>query len=420
MLPFLLPFSILQGGGSFALHDGDRVLFYGDSITDNQFYPQFVENYIVTRFPNMRVTFANYGWSGDKVSGGGGGDIEKRLDRDVFPFHPSVVTIMLGMNDGLYRPWDDNTAKTFESGYEHILDELRSHGNPRVTLIKPSPYDDVTQPSSGYNGVMQRFGDFLGSLAPKVGAEIADFNAPICDLLSRAKDSDPDGAKKLIPDRVHPNPSVHMVLGDALLKAWNAPSLVSATQIDAGTATAATDNVTVRGLKATPNGLTWRELEGALPLYFDHNFPGAALVLKSSTVFEDVDQEPLKVTGLPSGNYKLTIDGQDMGQFSADQLGNGLNLAELNSPMMKQAQLVAVWTGRRQFIRQTAWRNIVVATDGLGLGQRDQAMRALDRLEADIVDHQRQAAKPDWHTYTLEKAEAAQSVRARPAVSRVS
>src|SRR5579862_2107484 len=136
MISFLLPAAMLQS--NFALHDGDRVLFYGDSITDNQFYPQFVETYVVSRFPNMKVSFMNYGWSGDKVSGGGGGDIARRLDRDVFPFHPTVVTIMLGMNDGLYRAWDDNTARTFETGYEHILGELKSHGNPRVTIIEPS------------------------------------------------------------------------------------------------------------------------------------------------------------------------------------------------------------------------------------------------------------------------------------------
>src|SRR5215218_573602 len=97
MIPFLLPVALLQGTGGFALHDGDRVLFYGDSITDNQFYPQYVETYVVTRFPNMRVTFLNYGWSGDKVGGGGGGDISTRLRRDVFPHKPTVVTIFLGM-----------------------------------------------------------------------------------------------------------------------------------------------------------------------------------------------------------------------------------------------------------------------------------------------------------------------------------
>lgn len=403
MISFLLPLAAFQSGG-FALHDGDRVLFYGDSITDNQYYPQFVENYVVTRFPNMKVTFMNYGWSGDKVTGGGGGDIEKRLDRDVFPFRPTVVTIMLGMNDGLYRPWDDATARTFETGFEHILSELRAKGNPRITLIKPSPYDDITVAPSmpgGYNGVLQRFGDYLSGLAPKVGATVVDFNAPMVDLLTKAKDTDPDNARKLIPDRIHPTWPAHIVMGDALLRGWNAPSVVSATQIDASNGGAVSDNANVKDLKTRPGGVAWRELEGALPVYFDRNNSAVTLVLQSTHVFDDLDQEPLKITSLASGSFTLTIDNEAIGKFTSEQLSAGINLAELNTPMMKQAATVANWTARRQFIRQTNWRSILVATDGLGLSQRDQAIRALERLESDIVDHQRQAAKPVWHTFSV-------------------
>lgn len=408
MIPLLLPLAILSGQGGFALHDGDRVLFYGDSITDNQFYPQYVENYVVTRFPNLRVNFLNYGWSGDKVGGGGGGDITKRLERDVLPFRPTVVTIMLGMNDGGYRAFDDGLYKTFTSGYEHILSELKAHGDPRIVLIKPSPYDDITLPPNvtggGYNAVLQRYADYLGEMAPRIGAITADFNSPEVDLLTKAKATDPDNARKLIPDRIHPNSAAHIVMGNALLKAWNAPSLVSATQIDAASGITTTDNSTVRDVKSKPDGLSWREIEGSLPVYFDRNNILVGLVLKSSTAFEDVDQEPLKVTGLASGSYKLSIDGTEVGQFTAEQLGAGINLAELNTPMMKQSAGVATWTARRQFIRQTMWRNIVVSTDGLGLNQRDQAVRGLERLEADIVDHQRQAAKPVWHNFTLDRA----------------
>jgi hypothetical protein len=35
----------------FYLHDGDRVVFYGDSITDQRLYTTFIETYVVTRFP---------------------------------------------------------------------------------------------------------------------------------------------------------------------------------------------------------------------------------------------------------------------------------------------------------------------------------------------------------------------------------
>ena len=45
----------------FALKDGDRVVFYGDSITQDGRYGNLVENYVATRFPEWNVTFANAG-----------------------------------------------------------------------------------------------------------------------------------------------------------------------------------------------------------------------------------------------------------------------------------------------------------------------------------------------------------------------
>src|SRR6202790_1451097 len=90
----------------FYLKDGDRVVFYGDSITDQRLYTTFTESYALTRFPQMKIDFVHSGWGGDRVTGGGGGPIDVRLQRDVLPYKPTVLTIMLGMNDGRYRPFD--------------------------------------------------------------------------------------------------------------------------------------------------------------------------------------------------------------------------------------------------------------------------------------------------------------------------
>ncbi len=105
------------------LKEGDRVVFYGDSITAQRLYTTFAETYVVTRFPHMRVEFIDSGWGGDKVTGGGGGAIGVRLPRTFTPHKPTVVTIMLGMNDGGYRPFDDSAFKKFSEGYTNIVDD---------------------------------------------------------------------------------------------------------------------------------------------------------------------------------------------------------------------------------------------------------------------------------------------------------
>src|SRR6266513_559897 len=116
------PLAVAQEKSDFQLKDGDRVVFYGDSITDQRLYTTFAETYVVTRFPKLNVSFVHSGWGGDRVTGGGGGPIDLRLRRDVFAYKPTVMTIMLGMNDGSYRAFDEKIFDTYAKGYQHILD----------------------------------------------------------------------------------------------------------------------------------------------------------------------------------------------------------------------------------------------------------------------------------------------------------
>src|ERR1043166_2646144 len=110
--------SIQARAEGFALKDGDRVVFYGDSITDQRLYTTFVETYAVTRFPKMKLHFFHSGVGGDRVSGGWGGPIDTRLERDVFAYHPTVMTIMLGMNDASYTNFIEKVYDQYAKGYE--------------------------------------------------------------------------------------------------------------------------------------------------------------------------------------------------------------------------------------------------------------------------------------------------------------
>jgi lysophospholipase L1-like esterase len=149
---YAAPLDIALGGSlkaqqpEFRLHDGNRVFFYGDSVTDQRNYTQQTELFVLTRYPKMHVRFSNSGWGEDRVSGGG---IDLRLQRDVTAYKPTVVTIMLGMNDGGYRPATEAYDKTFFDGYRHICDVLKQNDpQARTTTIESSPYDDVTRPTT--------------------------------------------------------------------------------------------------------------------------------------------------------------------------------------------------------------------------------------------------------------------------------
>src|SRR5207249_1257981 len=102
--------------------------------------------------------------AGCVLVGGWGGPIDTRLERDVFAYHPSVMTIMLGMNDASYTNFVQKTYDQYTTGYEHIVASVKQHfPNIRLTLIQPSPYDDVTRPpffEGGYNQLLVRYGEF--------------------------------------------------------------------------------------------------------------------------------------------------------------------------------------------------------------------------------------------------------------------
>jgi len=390
----------------FSLKEGDRLVFYGDSITDQRLYTTFVETYVVTRFPRLKVWFVHSGVGGDRVTGGWAGPIDVRLQRDVIAYKPTVMTIMLGMNDASYRGWDDAIFKTYSTGYQHIIDTMK-HALPdiRITVIQPSPFDDVTRPPNiddGYNGVLVRYGQFVKELGEREHLLVADLNAPVVGMLEKAKAADGELAKKIIEDRVHPGPGGHLIMAEALLKAWNAPALVASVEIDAtAKRVARADNAKVTALDVGPS-VRWVETDGALPMPLDLEDKVVALSVRSSDFIEALDQEPLKVTGLASPRYELEIDGEKVGEFTKEQLQEGINLATLPTPMAKQAAKVHDLTLKHNDIHFARWRDVQVTLQDYKFAGEKAAVDALDKLEQQIVEQQRATAQPKPQHYELE------------------
>ena len=52
---------------SFDLKNGDRVVFLGNSLFENDFQYGYLELALTTRWPDRDVTYRNIGWTGDNV-----------------------------------------------------------------------------------------------------------------------------------------------------------------------------------------------------------------------------------------------------------------------------------------------------------------------------------------------------------------
>ncbi len=407
LLILLLSFAWLHAENSFYLKEGDRVVFYGDSITDQRLYTTFVESYVLARFPQLNVSFVHSGWGGDRVTGGGGGKIDERLRRDVIAYKPTVVTIMLGMNDGGYKVFDPGLFDTYANGYRHVIKTLKEAlPGVRITVIQPSPYDDVTRPPTfegGYNTVLVRYSQFVKQLAQEEELQVADLNTPVVAALEKARATDPALAQRIVPDRVHPGPGGHLVMAAALLEAWNAPALVSSVQIDTiQERVAGTEAVNTEVANLSPGGaLRWTQADRALPMPYDMSDAPLALAVRSSDVVESLNRQPLTVKGLTASRYTLRIDGEEAGAFTKEQLAAGINLATLNTPMFKQAMTVHGLTGKHNLIHFARWRQVQVPLQNDSSPSIQKAVVALDALEADLVRQQRAVAQPKSHKFEL-------------------
>jgi hypothetical protein len=171
-------------------------------------------------------------------------------------------------------------------------------------------------------------------------------------------------------------------MGAILLRAWNAPSLVSRVAIDAAAKAVTTaENSEVAGLAAAAGGLSWTQLDRALPLPVSFEDATIDLAQKAGADLDSLDQEVLLVSGLAAGRYELKIDGETTGTFTDADLAKGVNLARQNTPMRWQAFAVAWSAGDGHELQRLRRRLLVAADKGPSLRPMFDALAAQDEAD---------------------------------------
>jgi len=379
-----------------ALRDGDRVLFYGDSITEQRLYTTYVETFFATRYPKMRLSFTNAGVGGDTTWGGWMGDPDTRMKRDVAPAKPTVITVMLGMNDAGYVPFDARIFSIFQEWYGKLVTNLGATApGARLTLIGSSPYDDFGHPETdfkGYDQSVARFAQWVPTLAKERNAQFVDFHAPVSEFIREVAKTEPPAVPTIIPDAIHPGPNGHLVMAFALLKGWNVEPVVSRVSIDAASGRVeGTQNARVTGLK----DLQWKQKDGSLPF---PNLPEHAVAWQNDADLGSLNQQVVAVRGLAAGSYTLEINGKAVTTASAEDWSKGVNLANLATPMQAQAAAVHAKIVARNELAFLRARNIEFT---LAEYKPTAAASALRKLESRIVADVRRLSQPMEHVYRL-------------------
>jgi lysophospholipase L1-like esterase len=311
---------------------GDRWCAVGDSITHTGFYTDYIYLFYATRFPDRPIDFFNCGSAGDTAKG-----TVARLQKDILRHHPTVATIMLGMNDvrrGFYsskfNPPDaqaqrDAAIEVHVANMRTLAEKLQAAG-ARLIFITPSIFDDTvefqSEKYSGVNAALARCSENARKLAKEFNAPLVDFHGPMTRLNREQQKLNPKFTL-IGPDRIHPKEIGSFVMAYLFLKGQGITPFVSDVVEDA----------------AGKDQCSFTYQAKALP------FPvpiECVEALKLVAFTEELNQERLRITNLASGKYQLTIDGKAIKTFASAELQNGINLASLtNTPQYQQALEVA-------------------------------------------------------------------------------
>ena len=414
--------------GEFFFKDGDRVVFLGDSITEQRLYTTYIEAYTLTRHPEWKLWFRNVGWGGDtswlrqrahpdekQLFAADEAAQQKMVEdsvgrglrRDVLPLKPTAITIKFGMNDHSYQKFREEIFKTYVRSQSELAKVLEANG-ARVAFLTSQPIEDKRpDPDNDIkNQSLRQFSDGLKAVAAKQNATFVDQFDPYMAIMMHERVADP-AAFIGGGDAVHPGPAGHTIMAWAVLKGLGATALVSRAEIDgAAGKLLASEGCQVTNLKAEPGTVAFDRVDAALPMPID---PKAEPALKLAPILQDLNQYELKVAGLPAGDYQLSIDGEAVGKASSEDLAKGWNIATTAGPITKQAREVLALVFKKNDIFFRRWRTVQLF-EFPDWAQKPEALGVqtaeIARLDGQIAEAEAQIdtlRKPKSHHFELRK-----------------
>ncbi len=296
----------------FELRSGDRVVFVGNSIFEDDQEFGYLELALTTRWPDRDITFRNLGWSGDNVFGEARSYITnppsayELLIQQIKDAQPTVLIFGYG---AIESQEGEAGLPRFNDGYKKLLEQVAGL-NARVVLLSPIPSFseanvDISEPR---NLALQLYGSAVGRLANERGARFIDVFNPLAAASKISRLSD---------NGVHLNEAGYYYLALALEKGFGLPDRgqeVTLSVSKKGGVTA-TEPVKIASQSLESGGFEFEWKEQMLPL-----------VIPTSLKSEATPGRILKISGLKKGFYTLLADGFQLMTASSDEWNKGVRI----------------------------------------------------------------------------------------------
>jgi lysophospholipase L1-like esterase len=204
------------------LKKNDTILFIGDSITDcsrerpagadksaGSGYVSLIKADLLASFPEKNLSVINTGISGNRVI-----DLKYRWNDDVKKHNPSVLSVMIGIND-VWRQFDQPdlipqmTPEEYTKLYTELLNNIPDSAD---RLILATPYLIETNKDDPMRSMMDTYTDIVKDFAEKYNAVLIDTQQAF-DTYLKSQNAD-----TLAEDCIHPNLTGHMVIAKSFLE----------------------------------------------------------------------------------------------------------------------------------------------------------------------------------------------------------
>lgn len=197
----------------------DHVLFYGDSITDcgrdrsdsdslGNGYVQILADCLANRDSDQSPRVTNRGISGNRIY-----DLEARLDEDVIALEPTVVSILVGINDTWHRfnHGKESPLPDFTASYERVLTRLGAVENLRILILEPFLLP-IPEDRRAWRADLDQRISIIRDLAWKHRIPYIPLDGTF------AAASVATGHAHWLPDGVHPSPEGHRLIAGSWLE----------------------------------------------------------------------------------------------------------------------------------------------------------------------------------------------------------
>jgi len=392
---------------------GDLVAIVGDSITEQKLYSKYMEMYLTVCVPELEITTIQLGWSGERAPGFAG-----RMENDLVPFKPNVVTTCYGMNDGSYRKWDPKIGVPYKKAMTQIVDRMIKAG-AIVVVGAPGAVDNITfkrskQRAVEYNDNLAHLRDIAKAIAEEKKMPFANVHDTMVSAMNKAQAELGEKYHVCGGDGVHPSPNGQLVMAYAFLKGMGLDGNIGTITVDIKGAANTTDGHKV--LSAEGGKVELESTRYPFCFFGDNKSPNSTKSILPYLPFnKNLNRLMLKVTNADAAKYKVTW-GKSSKEFTSVELSKGINLAAefLDNPFVASFRSVEAKVGQKQAFETTMIKRILTnfrQVKNMFKGDKvinesvENIRVRMDEKRQELAKAAQDAFKPVKHTISIAVAE---------------